>query len=153
MCNTRIYHAWIHMKSRCYNKNDKKYNIYGERGISVCDDWKNDFLKFYDWSIKNGYTEKSTIDRIDNDKGYSEDNCRWTTTHIQAANRRKPKNNTTGYIGVYYEPRNNRKYRASIRKDKKAITIGFYFTPKEAVYARNKYIKDNGLFEYKIQTI
>ena len=153
MCKTRLYHLWGHMKGRCYNKKDKKYAIYGARGISVCDEWKNDFLKFYKWSIENGYTEKSTIDRIDSDKGYCEENCRWTTAHVQSANRRKPKNNTTGYVGVYYEPRNKRKYRSSIRKDKKLITIGFYFTPKEAVNARNEYIKSNNLFEYRIQTI
>lgn len=153
LCKTRLYHAWTHMKGRCYNRKDKKYPIYGARGITVCENWKKDFLNFRKWSLENGYTEKATIDRIDNDMGYSEDNCRWTTNHVQASNRRKPKNNTTGYIGVYFEPNNVRKYRAGIRINKKYITIGFYFTPKEAVNARNNYIKDNNLLEYKIQTI
>lgn len=139
------------MKGRCYNKNNKKFEIYGARGISVCDEWKNDFLSFYKWSMENGYTNETTLDRIDCDKGYFAGNCRWTTTHVQAANRRKPKNNTTGYVGVYYEPNNKRKYRAAIRKDRKFITIGFYFTPIDAVCARNKYIKENKLFEYMIQ--
>ena len=152
-CNTRLYHAWVHMNGRCYNKNDKKFPIYGKRGITVCDEWKDDFLKFYNWSLENGYTEKSTIDRIDNDKGYCEENCRWTTSHVQSSNRRRPSNNKTGYVGVYYEPKNKRKFRAGIRKYKKFITIGFYFTPKEAVQARNEYIKQNNLFEYQIQTI
>lgn len=153
LSNTRIYHAWTHMKGRCYNKNDKKYPIYGARGIRVCDEWKEDFLSFYNWSISNGYSDDKTIDRIDNDKGYCESNCRWTNAHVQASNKRKPRNNTTGYVGVYFEPRNVRKYRAGIRKDKKFITIGFYFTPKEAVQARNRYIEKNNFFEYQIQTI
>jgi hypothetical protein len=141
------------MKGRCYNENNKKFEIYGARGIYVCDEWKNDFLSFYKWSMENGYTNETTLDRIDCDKGYCKENCRWTTAHVQAANRRKQKNNTTGYVGVYYEPNNKRKYRAGIRKDRKYITIGFYFTPEEAVFARNKYIKDNSLFEYMIQPL
>lgn len=153
LSKTRLYHAWVHMKGRCYNKNNEKFPIYGARGITVCDKWKDNFLNFYNWSIENGYTEKATIDRIDNDKGYCEDNCRWTTSHVQASNRRKPSNNTTGYVGVYYEPHNKRKYRSAIRKDKKLITIGFYFTPKEAAQARNEYIREKNLFEYQLQII
>ena len=72
---------------RCENPSEPYYNRYGGRGIKVCDEWKNDFQKFYDWSMANGYRDNLTIDRIDNDKGYSPVNCRWVDMKIQSNNR------------------------------------------------------------------
>lgn len=85
---TRLYNAWCNMKSRCYNPKNENYYLYGERGIGVCDEWKNNFEAFAKWSFENGYKENLTIDRIDNYKGYSPDNCRWTTAKVQVQNRR-----------------------------------------------------------------
>jgi hypothetical protein len=81
------------MKSRCYNPKDPRYKTYGARGITVCNDWlgKYGLLKFFIWSMENGWENGLTIDRIDNDRGYSPDNCRWTTMEVQLKNRRQVK--------------------------------------------------------------
>ena len=84
---TRLYQTWCNMKQRCYNKNNTDYHSYGGRGITICDEWLNDFKAFYDWSMSHGYRDDLTIDRINVDKGYSPDNCRWETNARQAINK------------------------------------------------------------------
>lgn len=83
-----LYRAWRRMKYSCFNKNHKDYYKYGERGIMVCDEWKNDFMSFYNWSIANGWHEGLTIDRINNDGNYEPSNCRWTDWITQGNNKR-----------------------------------------------------------------
>ena len=73
---TRLYTIWCDMKQRCLNKNQKVFKHYGERKISICDEWKNNFNSFYDWAIRNGYADNLTIDRIDVDGNYEPSNCR-----------------------------------------------------------------------------
>lgn len=88
MTGTRIHDEWRSMKRRCYNKRQADYHSYGGRGITICDEWLNDFQAFYDWAMANGYADNLTIDRKDVNKGYSPDNCRWVTQKVQQNNRR-----------------------------------------------------------------
>lgn len=91
LSKTRIHYIWRAMKDRCYNPSNSHYYLYGNRGIAICDEWLNDFVSFYNWSMENGYSDNLTIDRIDNDKNYSPENCRWTTEIIQSNNKRNNK--------------------------------------------------------------
>jgi hypothetical protein len=76
MSHTRIYECWQHMKRRCYSPQDKRYNYYGGRGITVCDEWLKDFKNFADWALSNGYSDELTLDRIDVNGNYEPLNCR-----------------------------------------------------------------------------
>lgn len=88
LTDSRIHKTWSAMKQRCFNKNCNAYPTYGGRGITVCDEWKNDFLAFYNWAIAHGYSDTLTIDRIDPNGNYEPSNCRWIEIKKQCDNRR-----------------------------------------------------------------
>lgn len=85
--NTKLHRKYKSMIERCM-PNNKKHSIYYDRGIGVCKDWFEDFFVFKKWALENGYSPKLTIDRIDNYKGYSPDNCRFISARDNSNNRR-----------------------------------------------------------------
>lgn len=81
--NTRLYKLYKGIKGRCYT-HGSRYNM---AGITMCDEWRLDFLKFKTWAISNGYNDTLTIDRRDNSLGYTATNCRWVSQKVQQNNR------------------------------------------------------------------
>ena len=144
LSRSRLYRIWNNIKNRTLKPKNKYYINYGGRGITLCDEWKNDFKSFYDWSMYNGYSDELSIDRIDNDGGYSPENCRWTTKTMQSRNQRIQKNNTSGYKGVSYNKRNGN-YQTYIKIKFKKIHLGTFKTAGEGAVAYNNYIIENNL--------
>jgi hypothetical protein len=86
MTKTAEYQTWLGMKKRCYSDNEPGFENYGGRGITVCDEWVDSFEAFY--RDMGARPEGMSIDRINNDLGYSKENCRWATREIQNTNKR-----------------------------------------------------------------
>ena len=92
LSNEKLYYVWNAMNDRCHNENAIVYHRYGARGIFVCDEWRtgnsSNYFAFREWCLANGWKPGLTIDRVDNDAGYSPDNCRVVCNRTQARNRR-----------------------------------------------------------------
>lgn len=135
---SRTFHAWQNMRRRCLDKNNKRYARYGGRGITVCEQW----LIFENFLGDMGVCPDGlVIDRIDNDKGYFKENCRWATKEQSAWNRGANKNNTSGFRGVSLYP--NGKYMASVRFNHVQKTLGYFTTKEEAYACRELWVKNH----------
>lgn len=100
----RLYKIWLNMKQRCYDKNTINYKYYGDRGITIYEEWlnkENGFINFYNWATQNGYKEGLSIDRINNDGNYEPDNCKWSSIQEQQQHKR-----TTNYLTYHGKTQN-----------------------------------------------
>ena len=143
--SNRFYQTWYNMIQRCTNTMRQEYKNYGARGITVCEEWL-DIKNFVAWAEATyPNIEDATLDRINNDKGYSPENCTWSDRTTQAINQRIGKNNTSGFVGVTYHKKGIAKWHSSIGSNNKLIHIGSFITKEEAVLARDNYIIENKL--------
>ena len=141
----KLYFVWDNMIRRCHNYKNPVYKYYGGRGIQVCNEWKKDFISFYNWALKNGYKEKLTIDRKNNDGNYEPSNCRWVSKSTQSQNTRVIRsNNTSGYRGVSFA-KSIKKWKAQTSVNSIHINIGSFDTAIDAAKAYNQYVIDNNL--------
>ena len=146
----KFYSTWWGLVSRCTNPKNKKYKDYGGRGITVCEEWLN-VTNFVAWAeATHPNIPNVSIDRINNDKGYSPENCRWADRVTQSTNQRKRSTNTSGFVGVYWVISTN-KWAAKVGSNNKLINIGAFKTKEEAVQARDNYIIENNL-PHKLST-
>lgn len=140
MSGTTIYKKWKNIKGRCFNPNTSNYKWYGGRGITMCDEWKNDFVSFYK-DVGDIPFEGAELDRIDNNGNYEPNNVRWVDHKINSNNRRKYQNKT-GYTGVTYKEK-IKKYQANAYKNRKYIHLGVYDTAEKAYQVYLDYKKEN----------
>ena len=146
----RFYKTWKQMVDRCTNPKIKAYKDYDGRGITVCEEWLN-IRNFVDWcDLTHPNQEGYTLDRINNDKGYSPENCTWSDKSTQAINRRMRRTNTSGFVGVGFN-KSKGKWEASLKLNNIYKYIGSFLTIEEAVQARDNYIIENKL-PHKLST-
>jgi hypothetical protein len=138
--NHPLYRVWAEMKTRCYNENRKCYKDYGGRGIIVCNEWKNDPVKFIKWA-KLLWEKRSQIDRKDNNGNYCPENCRFVTRKENVHNQRLLReDNTSGYRGV---SKHKNQWRSRIAINNKSKHLGCFDDPKEAALAYDNAVPDN----------
>ena len=140
----KFYDTWHNIIKRCTNPKNINYKNYGGRGITVCEEWL-DVANFVAWcDVTHPNTEGISLDRFDNDKGYSPENCRWADASTQAINQRISKRNKSGYVGVSWNKVRSM-WTIRIKVNTKYVWLGDFDDLMEAVIFRDQYIIENKL--------
>ncbi len=141
--HNKLYKTWKFIQAVCNNAEHPNYHHYGDKGIEMCDEWKNNFNAFLNWALNNGYEEDSNliINRTNPKGNFDPDNCRWADKYVQASNKGLRKNNKTGYQCIC-EGKSG--YRVDTMRMGQRIHIGCYKQLEEAVNERNKYFLQRG---------
>ena len=149
----KLHRCWMDMKRRCYNEKSSNYKHYGARGIYVCEEWKHNFIAFYNWAIYNGFNLNTygktsgsySLDRIDNNGNYEPSNCKFSNKREQNINKKSSTPNSSGYIGICKHSCSDRWYGRVRTPDGKIKYTGMSKDILTAVKMRNEYILKNEL--------
>lgn len=139
--NKRLYGIWVNMKTRCYNPNVSRANkYYLNKGISICNEWKDDYIAFQRWAFANGYNDNLTIDRIDSNGDYCPENCRWATMKEQCRNR-----SNTRWLTINGEKKTVKEWAERINKSYKYVMGVIYKKGEEHLknIIKNYYLNTN----------
>lgn len=149
-CRERLFSVWDGMIRRCANSKHRAYKNYGDRGITICEEWL-DPINFLNWANEL-WEEGLQLDRRDNEKGYYPENCRFVTAEVNVHNSRN-RYSKTGLRGIDLTASGRYKARvSSIRLSDGRVDLGTFATKEEAVIARNNFIIEHKL-PHKIQVI
>lgn len=124
----RIYNTYNAMKQRCLNPNNPRYDDYGGRGITICEEWLSNFMNFYNWAMENGYRDDLTIERDDVNGNYEPGNCSWKTRLHQVRNQRRTKITIDDARSIRGDPR-----------PYKLIAEEYGITPMVVIQIKNNY--------------
>lgn len=131
---TKEYRIWLKMTERCRNPNVKEYALYGGRGIMVCGRWQRSFAAFLQ-DMGSRPRAGMSIDRIDGNKDYEPQNCRWATSTEQSKNLLRYETNTSGVTGVSWDSRRQR-WVAQINRNGRRVALGRFVTKEDAIKVR-----------------
>lgn len=139
--NIPEYRTWSDMKTRCYNPNFNEYQHYGGRGIKVCDEWKDNFLAFYEY-LGSKPSKEYSLDRIDPNGNYEPGNVKWSNRRTQQLNKRNiVENPKAGIVEIQTKTKGTRwSPRVSIMN--KIKSLGTYDTFESAFRARQLFLKE-----------
>jgi len=148
LCDHILFSKWRDFKNRCYNSKSPRFNCYGARGIKVCDEWRNDFTAFYNWSIRAGWSDGLTIERMDVNGDYCPTNCCYITKREQWFNLKN-----TFYLPFKgFDVPLKKLYNTYVISTKvgtlyhgvrKGIALSYYYEKDETLLnALNKYIEN-----------
>ena len=143
MPDIKLKKVWREMHHRCKTITRKDYKDYGGRGITVCEAW-DAWYTFEKWALNNSYKEGLQLDRQHNNYGYCPDNCQWVGYTEQSVNKRKYKNNTSGFKGVSFNNRTS-KFMTYIQVDGKRKHLGSFNSAIEAANSRDQFIIKNNM--------
>lgn len=141
----RLIEIYRGMVRRCYNVLHQHWDLYGKNHIGICDEWRKDFYKFVDWSLTNGYSHELTLDKIENNKSYSPNNCRWATAQEQANNRKD-----TGHVTYNGRTYTRREIADMFNVDMKQLSIMLSKgVPLEQAIYKQQHSKPRGKYKTK----